>query len=169
MSVTIETPRVTESELEEQRSSVPKIEFRDYIASANQSRLNEQDLLKARNFRESLRDAPAQRITLLGIVLASLEGVTFERTAALLGVKPRILERLIHGVDPIPAKYTERWTGIEEIIRNLKRVVRTDSVGEWFDKSVPALGGKTSMQMIDRGKIQPVLEVTRSYLDSSFA
>jgi hypothetical protein len=169
MSMTIETPRVTESELEEQRSAVPRIEIREHIGSDNQSLLNEQELLKARNFQQSLGYAPAQRITLLGIVLASLEGVTFERAAGLLGVKPHVLERLMHGTDPIPARYSERWTELEELVRNLRRVVRTESIGDWFDGPVPALDGKTPMKLIERGKIRPVLEVTRSYLDPSFA
>jgi uncharacterized protein (DUF2384 family) len=124
---------------------------------------------------EKQYDSPAarlrvdQRVALLGVVMAELHDVPFEQKASILGVSARQLERMIHGDAPIPEKNANRWEVLAEILINLHRVLRPEATNRWLNTPIPDLGTRTPLEVIRRNDAGAVLEVTRSYLDTSFS
>lgn len=110
-----------------------------------------------------------KRTALLGIVLAELESVPFELISILLEIKQDRLVKMMHGDIQLQGKFDLRGEALVEIARNLHRVIEADATTRWLNTAIPDLDGKTPLDMIDRGGIQRVVDLTRSYLDPSFA
>lgn len=165
MTLTMDAPIATQAWVDDEsrhvKSSPPE--------SDSKSNPGKDEVGKARSFSKSLSGGPAQRITLLGIVLASLAETPFETTAELLGTKPDHLTRWMHGTETIPGRTAERWEIVAAITRNLAHVLRPDAYDRWFHTQVPDLGNKTPLQMIQAGKAKKVVDLTESYLDKSFS
>ncbi|MGK2855388.1 MAG: antitoxin Xre/MbcA/ParS toxin-binding domain-containing protein [Microbacteriaceae bacterium] len=128
-----------------------------------------EDLKKTRKFEQSLGDLPSQRITLLGILLAQLQNVSFQDVSTLLGVKEAQLVRFMQGAANIPDRKADQWQLIADILQDLAQILRSDAIGRWLNTQVPDLGGKTPLQMVSAGKANRVAALTRSYLDGSFS
>lgn len=109
-----------------------------------------------------------QRVALLGVLLARLEGVPFEGTSALLSIKPPRLLRFMHGEETIPASVEARWVAVSQILDNLHAIIRPEATWRWFNTSVNDLGGRTPLDAIEKRQAAAVLEVVRSYHDPSF-
>ena len=165
MTLTMEAPLITQSGGDGESRPIRGFPSE----SDSKSSPGEAEVGKARLFSMSLSGGPAERITLLGIVLASLGEIPFEKTARILNTKPDHLTRWMHGTDAIPGRAAERWELVAAITRNLSFVLKPDAFDRWFETRVPDLGNKTPLQLIQAGKARRVVELTESYLDKSFA
>ena len=87
----------------------------------------------------------------------------------LVGVKPKMLERLIHGDEQVPGKRAKKLEQVAELLENLNGVLGREATGRWLRTEIPRLGHKTPLDLISRGKIDRVLALTRSYVDPSFS
>lgn len=132
------------------------------------SDVDEATVARARKRARDLEGRGIQRVTLLGFVLAQLDGVDFESAAILLDVKPRRLEKFMHGEEQIPSSLEPRWLLLSEALRNLQAVIRREATARWFTTSIPDLGGMTPLEAVRRGRVRDVLELTRSYREPSF-
>lgn len=110
-----------------------------------------------------------QRVALLGILLAELRFVSFEDTAAVLGLRPDRLVKLMHGEEQVPASKVRDWEILAEALHELHRVLRQEATGRWLQTRIPALGGQTPLKAVAKGQVVRVAAVARSYLDPSFA
>lgn len=137
--------------------------------SENKVALGREFLLRAQKTRSQIGPASAGRTALLGLLLAALEDVPFEDTALLLGVKPRRLEKLMHGEEQVPEHFEGRWVEIVEILRHLHSVLRPAATGRWLRTSIPDLAGATPLSALQRGRSGDVLAVVRSYRHEAFA
>lgn len=131
--------------------------------------LSEEDLQRAHKLGKQSSVSSAQRIAVLGLVLAKLANVPFDRAALLFGVKPHRLEQMLHGEMSIPGNYGDRWQSLLQIFMNLERVLDPAATNDWLDTAVPDLGGRTPLQAVQRNDIERVVAVTESYLDPNFS
>jgi hypothetical protein len=164
----LETPRVTRSELNESRVFAPKIELLEPLESESVVNLEERDLVRANKFRDNFSKNALDRLILLGILLADLREVPEETVVRLLDVNPQRLVSFVHGEATVPATTASRWKVLAEIVRNIHNVLRPDAVEQWLRTEIRDLGGKTPLALIEKGKAEAVLQLTKSYLDPSF-
>jgi antitoxin Xre/MbcA/ParS-like protein len=59
-------------------------------------------------------------------------------------------------------------TGREEIISNLVRVLNPEGFARWLETPIPRLDGRTPLAALFEGDEDQVLDLTRSYLETSF-
>lgn len=111
----------------------------------------------------------AERLALLGIVLGKLDGVAFEDSAHLLGVKETRLERFMRGDEQIPATYVSRWQMVAEILENLHSVIKPAATGKWLNTAIPRLGNRTPLVVASEGGLSRLREATEQYRDASFS
>lgn len=126
-------------------------------------------LERARRLRSQWGGESAERVALLGILLARLTEVPFEDTAELLDVRPSRLEKFMHGEEQIPVRAGERWKLIAEVLEDLQAVLKPRATGRWLRTSIPALQGRTPLETIKRGRMAEVRALTASYRDEAFA
>lgn len=126
-------------------------------------------LMKAQRYSKQTGEKTAQRIALLGLLLAELEAVDFDDIALLLDVKTKPLQKMMHGEQQVPSGREARWEALAEVLHNLHRVLRASATGRWLHTSIPDLEGRTPLEAISRGQISRVVALTRSYLDPSFS
>lgn len=165
----LDTPRVTRSELDESRGFAKQIELADPLESVSVLNLENQDLLRAKRFLENSSKDARDRLILLGILLADLQELPEGTVNKLLDVKPQRLTSFVHGEATVPATTASRWKVLAEIIRNIHNILQRDAVDQWLHTEIRSLGGKTPLALIERGKAETVLTLTKSYLDPSFA
>jgi hypothetical protein len=137
--------------------------------SANVSEPGADVMARARRLRSQWGAASPQKVALLGILMARLAEVPFDDVAALLGVRPSRLEKLIHGEEQIPANVVDRWSLLADAVGDLHAVLDARATARWIRTSVPALGGRTPLECATRGRIADVRELTASYRDEAFS
>jgi len=109
-----------------------------------------------------------ERMALLGVILGKLVDVPFDDVAVLVGMKAKRLTRVMHGEEQIPKLFDRRWDMLAEMLENLGAVLRSEATGRWLGTPIPRLEGRTPLDAIQRGGLEAVVAVTRSYLDPSF-
>lgn len=111
----------------------------------------------------------AGRARKLRVLLAKLEGLTFEEAADLLDQKPARLAEMVHGRIPVPTSLQRRLDELADIVVNVHEVLEPDAFRRWLYIEVPHLRGGSPVEAIRRGRIRDVVILARSYGESSFA
>lgn len=109
-----------------------------------------------------------QRVHTLRLVMAGLEGITFEEAARLLDVRPSRLAAWLQGTGSIPKSKDRLLADLYEMLRLLHQLVPRAQTGRWMRLPIPALGGTTPYDALVQGRVQEVLRVTQRYTESSF-
>jgi hypothetical protein len=119
-----------------------------------------------RQLRE--HDATRDRAINLRIVLARLEGISFETAAVLLGTSPKKLTRWLHGADTVPARKADLIRDLNRIVLELSRILDPAALPLWLETANPKLGGQTPLEALRRHRVTEVLKVVKSYLEPTF-
>jgi len=132
------------------------------------TRLTADDLAKAVTRLRHTNAATRQRVHTLQLVMAGLEGITFEEAARLLDVRPERLAGWLQESESIPKSREHLIADLHEILRRLHQLVPRANTGRWLRLPIPALGGVTPYEALLAGRTQDVLRVTERYTESSF-
>jgi hypothetical protein len=124
---------------------------------------------RARRMRSQFGPESAERVALLGILLARLEDVPFEDVAKLLDVKAPRLTKLMHGEEQVPARAADRWRILAEALEDLQAVLKPRATGRWLRTNIPALHGRTPLDVVSRGGLKAVRELAASYRSEAFS
>ncbi len=112
-----------------------------------------------------LRSPPARnRMASLSVLLARLHGCSFEEASVIVGRDPEKLLKFLHGEATIPEKAMARVRRIDEVLRNLHKVLEPSATARWFRTGIPSLGNESPLIAISKGKLRQVEEVTTSYV-----
>jgi len=107
-----------------------------------------------------------KRTVSLSVLLAQMQGVTFDEAALLFGTSSKQLRRMVRFEITVPVrKYETRILMVAEIVRHLHRVLEPSATGRWLNTPIPALAQRTPAEAIRRSRIADVLNVTRSYVE----
>jgi hypothetical protein len=99
------------------------------------------------------------------VLLARLEDVDFGDAADLIGTSPKQLVRYVHAEITVPEVLFKKVQLIEEIVRNVQRVLDPSVIGRWLNTSIPDLDGSTPVHAIRHRRTAKVLAVARSYTE----
>jgi hypothetical protein len=138
-------------------------------SDANRSNSGRPPTSRADRLTKQWGPQTSERLALLGILLARLEGVPFEDVGELLGVKPPRLERMMRGEDQIPGSVVDRWQLVAEMLDNLHSVLKPRATGRWLRTNIPDLGGRTPLEVAASGGLPRVRDLTARYRDPSFS
>lgn len=130
--------------------------------------ITEDQVAKAMRKLHQTNPATQQRVHTLRLVMAGLEGITFEEAASVLGARPDRLARWLHETDSIPRSRDSHLADLHEMLRLLHQLVPRSNTGRWLRLHVPALDG-TPLEALIAGRVGDVLRVTQRYTESSFA
>ncbi len=122
-----------------------------------------------RKLRQQWGPDTAERLALLGIILGQLEDVSFEDTAALLGLKAPRLEKWMRGEEAIRGSYVPRWQSLAHILENLHSVLKPSATSKWLHTPIPQLSRRTPFEEMVAGRVARVHALTERYRDSSFS
>jgi transcriptional regulator with XRE-family HTH domain len=78
--------------------------------------------------------------------------------ARMVGCSERTLASLEAG-EPLRAERRRRFVEIQRLHAALSRVMRPESLAGWLDEAIPAFGGSTPLQVIERGEIDRIWEM----------
>jgi len=88
-----------------------------------------------------------------------LLGLTYKRIASALLADESTLHRWRSGdAEPSPV-YLGRLEALGELISELLEAVTPEGAREWLTTKVPALEGERPVDLLDRGKIEPVMRL----------
>lgn len=130
--------------------------------------LSKQQLKQAESVLSKMDAGAAERVALLGLLLAELDATPFEAVSTLLGVKATRLEKMMHGTEKVPLSVVDRWEVLAELLANLHTVIQASATWRWLNAEIDALGGRTPLETIRSGEVSAVLDVTRAYREPSF-
>ncbi len=148
---------------------VPNLAAGALLLSTATAALNSEFLERSKRLAKQNGELTAQRLALLGIVLAALPGVEFADTCVLARAsKPERLERMIHGEEQMTTRVAEQLEAVYRMLANLHRVLKPEATSQWLHTEIPTLGSMTPIDLIDRGRLDEVVRLTQSYLDPSF-
>lgn len=129
--------------------------------------LNPTDLQAELKRMRSTNQASRARAHTLRLVMAGLDGLTFDEAATLLDVRPSRLAAWLHG-ETIPKTSDKRLAMMWEVLRHLHQLVPRANTGRWLRLPIPALGEVTPYEALVDGRVEDVLRVTQRYAESSF-
>lgn len=130
--------------------------------------ISEKALKAALKQREDTQQNSRGRIAALGYVLAHLPGITDEEAATIIGVKLPQLRRYMHGEMNVPDSKMDRLIQLTTLLNTLHLVLEPEATARWLRSEIPALGGRTPLQALGRGRIRDLLDVVSAYTDPSF-
>jgi hypothetical protein len=104
----------------------------------------------------------------LRAVLGRLDNLPYSDAARMLGTTDSRLQRWLHDRESMPANREERIQEIAEVLVELEQVLARHAFGTWLRTSISALEGRTPLEEIRRSGSRRVIEVIRSYRDTSF-
>lgn len=133
-----------------------------------QTPITSDDVAKALTKMRHTNSATLQRIHTLRLVMAGLEGITFEEAARLLDVPPARLAAWLQDSGSIPRSKERLLADLHEMLRLLHQLVPRAQTGRWMRLPIPALGELTPYDALMEGRIEDVLRVTQRYAESSF-
>ncbi len=116
---------------------------------------------------KNTNDATLRRSHTLRLVMAALEGLTFEEAAVLVGERPERIAAWLQD-QPIPRSKQQRLEDLYSITRHLQVLVPRGNTGRWFRLPIPALGGATPFDAVVSGRIDEVAQLTHDYVDPSY-
>lgn len=130
--------------------------------------VSEKALRAARKHREDTQQNSRGRIAALGYVLAHLPGITDDEAAKIIGVKLPQLRRYMHGEIYVPQSKMSRLLQLTSLLNTLHLVLEPEATARWLRSEIPALGGRTPLEALDKGRIRDLLDLVQSYTDPSF-
>ncbi len=117
-----------------------------------------------RKLENLLRSAQAlDRMVSLSVLLAGLQGCSFDEAALLIGREPPILEKFVRGEATVPERVMNRVRRLDEVLRNLHKVLEPTATAKWLRTSIPSLGNESPLNAISKGNLRKVEELTRGY------
>ena len=144
---------------------------RGWIAGTQEETVAHDATLFEKERRRLVRKPQDQRRRMidLQILLARLEGVTFDEAAALLRTSSKQLTRWLHGVNAVPKNKAADVLVLAEALRLLHQVLDPFATSRWLDVTIPDLNGRTPRSVIEAGHADRVLALARTYVDQSFS
>jgi hypothetical protein len=103
------------------------------------------------------------------LVMARLDGLTFDESAVVVGIQRQRLIGWIQQAESIPHGKAVRLQAFIEMLSDLRQLIEPSNLAEWFHLPIPALRDATPLQAIAGGKWNEVRKVARSYTDPSFS
>lgn len=118
-----------------------------------------------------LRQGPgaADRVRKLRVLLAKLEGLTFDEAAELLDQRPPRLVEMVHGRLPVPGSLERRIDELAQVVLNVHEVLEPAAFRDWLYVEAPQLRGGSPIEAIRRGRLRDVVALARSYSEQSYA
>jgi hypothetical protein len=121
------------------------------------------DLAKAQRRLNSPKDR--RRTASLLVLLAHLEGLSFDEAAELLGTSSGQLQRWVRGEQTVPVKKFDQIERFAEVLRHLHRVLEPHATRRWLHTSIPALEGRTPYDEILRRRFDGLVALAHSYTE----
>jgi transcriptional regulator with XRE-family HTH domain len=111
--------------------------------------------------------SPAGRTRTAGlqILMARLDGFTFESAAGMLGLSVEQLRRYVQAEIAIPARLYERVTPLVEVLQMLHQVIDRRATARWFATPIPAAGQRTPRELVERRQLTELLAIVRRYVE----
>ena len=110
-----------------------------------------------------------ERAMALSYLTARLEGLRFDEVSVLIGTSSKRLAAFLHGTESVPKSMEDRIRLLDELLRNLHRVLEPRATGQWFRTRIPALGDVTPIEALrNKSRLQEITAVTESYLDTDY-
>lgn len=114
-------------------------------------------------------EAAADLTRRVGLILAKLPGVPFDDAAKLVGVSPAKLTSWLHGKESVASSRAQRLEQVNTILVALHEVLEPAATNGWLHVSIPDLHGMTPLEAAEKGKLQAVVDVARSYIQPSYS
>ena len=86
-------------------------------------------------------------------------GVSQRTLARMIGSSERSIQAWESGSKPLTTERRARLHQIDRLHGALSRIMRSDSLARWLDEPVPAFGGATPLQVIERGEMDRIWEM----------
>lgn len=116
-----------------------------------------------------MNSATVDRLVALRLIMAYLEGVSFDDAGTILQVRAKRLKDWLHEAQSVPGSKEAYLRLVLDRLRMLRSIISRDAVGWWFDLSVPALDDKSPIEALREGQSQVVWDLIESYGDPSFS
>jgi transcriptional regulator with XRE-family HTH domain len=85
-------------------------------------------------------------------------GISQKTLARMVGCSERTLASLEAG-EPLRGERRRRFVEIRRLHAALSRIMRPESLAGWLDEAIPAFGGSTPLQVIERGEVDRIWEM----------
>jgi hypothetical protein len=138
------------------------------LTSVGGPRQTGEELVRYLKAQAKIDLASRSRAVDLRVLMARMEGVSFEQASAMLQVSPGKLARWLQGLDTVPARKGAAIRDLNKMLLDLGHVIDSSAFSRWFNTPNPKLGGATPYEKLKRREVKDVVKAVAAYLEPTF-